>query len=222
MALTFSFSKKFFIKSTNFSWGGRMSWKRGAYPEFSLEDALAAVFMLRNPTGRKAISEELGLGEGSVRTLLKKLSALGIISSTQKGHFLNDKGVELLNQILNLFSEPIRVGEVEGMPAVALKVRKPPEFKSIELRDEAIRFFARGAMLLLIKDNEAIFPEDGRKLGEMLPELAERIKALKAEEGDLVVITWAEDKANALKSAIRVAVSLKGDELPGEILNLTR
>ncbi len=199
-----------------------MSWKRGAYPEFSLEDALAVIFMLKNPTGRKAISEELNLGEGSVRTLLKKLSGIGIITSTQKGHFLNEKGVELLRKLQELFSEPVRTREVEGMTAVALKVKNPPKFKSIELRDEAIRFFARGAMILLIKNGEAVFPEDERKLKETFPEMVQSIETLEPKEGDIIVITWADNNADALKSAIHVAVFLKEDQLPKEIVNLTR
>ena len=198
-----------------------MSWKRGAYPEFSLEDALAVIFMLKNPTGRKTISDELGLGEGSVRTLLKRLSTLGIITSTQKGHFLNERGVQLLGRIKELFSEPVKAEKIEGMPAVVLKIRNPPGFKSIELRDEAIRFFARGAMILLIKNGEAVFPEDERKLRETFPEIVRSIESLAPEEGDLIVITWAERNADALKSAIHVAVSLKEDELPREIVNLT-
>ncbi|WP_461865685.1 DUF4443 domain-containing protein [Thermococcus sp.] len=199
-----------------------MSWKRGAYPEFNLEDALAVIFMLKNPIGRKAISEELGLGEGSVRTLLKKLSAIGIITSRQKGHFLNERGARLLENLQELFSEPIKAGTVEGMPAVAMKVKNPPEFKSIELRDEAIRFFARGAMILIVRNGEPVFPEDGRKLKETFPEIAQSIRSLAPEEGDLIVITWAEDDADALKSAIHVAVSLKENQLPEEIVNLTR
>ncbi|HDZ36403.1 MAG TPA: DUF4443 domain-containing protein [Thermococcus sp.] len=200
-----------------------MDWKRGAYPEFTLEDAVAVLFMLRNPTGRKTISEVLDLGEGSVRTLLRKLSTLGVISSTQRGHSLNEKGIELLERLCKSFSEAKIVGEIDGYPAYALVVRKPPEFKSIELRDEAIRFFAKGAMILVVRNGEPVFPEDGRPLSETMPELVERVKeAFRLEDGELVVITWAEKGADAMKSAYHVALALKGDELPDEIKSLVR
>jgi predicted transcriptional regulator len=200
-----------------------MSWKRGAYPEFTLEDAVAVLFMLQNPTGRKAISEVLDLGEGSVRTLLKKLAALEVISSTQRGHSLNERGIELLEEISKHFSEVHRIGEVEGYPACALTVKGAGEFKSIELRDEAIRFFAKGAMILVVRDGEPVFPEDGRPLSETMPELAGKIKeAFKLNDGDLVVVTWAEKEADAMKSAYHVALTLKGDELPEEIKSLVR
>ncbi|MCD6372491.1 MAG: DUF4443 domain-containing protein [Thermococcus sp.] len=200
-----------------------MSWKRGAYPEFTLEDAVAVLFILKNPVGRKTISELLDLGEGSVRTLLRKLSGLEVISSTQRGHLLNETGVELLERLDENFSEAKIVGEIEGCPAYALVVRNPPEFKSIELRDEAIRFFAKGAMILRVKNGEPVFPEDGRPLGETMPELAERVKnAFRLEDDELVVITWAEKGADAMKSAYHVALVLKGDELPEEIKSLVR
>ncbi|NJE60490.1 DUF4443 domain-containing protein [Thermococcus sp. 21S7] len=200
-----------------------MSWKRGAYPEFTLEDVVAVLFMLQNPTGRKAVSEVLDLGEGSVRTLLKKLAAIDVISSTQRGHSLNGRGMELLGEISRHFSEVHRIGEVEGYPACALTVKGVEGFKSIELRDEAIRFFAKGAMILVVRDGEPVFPEDGRPLSETMPGLAEKIReAFKLNDGDLVVVTWAEKEADAMKSAYHVALTLKGDELPERIKSLVR
>ncbi len=199
-----------------------MSWKRGAYPEFTPEDVVAVLFMLREPVGRKTVSEVLELGEGSVRTLLKKLSYLGAIRSTQRGHSLSREGEELLKGIERSFSGAVPVGTVEGFPAFALRVRKPGEFKSIELRDEAIRFHARGAMILVVRDGRIVFPEDGRPLEETMPELDGRLKLLKPEEGDMVVVTWAESPAKAMKSAYHVALFLKEKEVPEEIKSLAR
>ena len=197
-----------------------MGWKRGAYPEFTIEDAVAVLFLLKSPVGRKTISELLDLGEGSVRTLLRKLSRQGLIESSQRGHVLSENGKELVERLSKSFSEVHAVGKVEGFPAYALVVKKPPEFKSIELRDEAIRFFAKGAMILVVKNGEVVFPEDGRPLRDTMPELAERLSSLKLEEGDVVVVTWAESPADAMKSAYHVAVFL-GD-VPEEIKSLVR
>ncbi len=199
-----------------------MSWKRGAYPEFTMEDAVALLFALQIPTGRKTVSEFLELGEGSVRTLLKKLLSLGLISSTQRGHALTEKGTELVGRISEHISEAKPVGSVEGLPAYALVVRNPGEFKSIELRDEAIRFHAKGALLLVVREGRAVFPEDGRPLSEAMPELARELEGLPLEEGDLIVVTWADSPARALKSAYHVALFLKGEELPEEIKSLVR
>ncbi|USG99766.1 DUF4443 domain-containing protein [Thermococcus argininiproducens] len=197
-----------------------MDWKRGAYPEFKMEDVLITLFLVKTPKGRKQISEELSLGEGTVRTLLKKLAASGLIESQQKGHFLSEKGIKVVNEISTLFSEPVEIEPIEGFPACALIVKNPPEFKSIELRDEAIRFFAKGAMILLCSKGEVIFPEDRRPLKDTLPEIDREVKRLPLKDGDLVVITWAESRTSAIKSAIHVAVVLKGDLLPSEIRKL--
>ncbi|WP_010477390.1 DUF4443 domain-containing protein [Thermococcus zilligii] len=200
-----------------------MSWRRGAYPEFTLEDFIASIFMLMEPVGRKTMAEALDLGEGSVRTLLKKLEGIGIIESAQRGHLLNRKGIELAKKLKELFSEAHFVGEVEDMPAYALVVKNAPEFKSIDLRDEAIRFFARGAMILRVKGEEIVFPEDNRPLKETMGELAGRIEeVLDFSEGDTVVVTWAENPADAIKSAYHVAVVLRGEEIPEEIKSLVR
>ncbi|MBP1911055.1 DUF4443 domain-containing protein [Thermococcus stetteri] len=200
-----------------------MSWKRGAYPEFTLEDVIAVLFLLKEPIGRKAIAETLDLGEGSVRTLLKKLDWIGVIDSAQRGHFLSKTGKKLLEELRNLFSETHFVGKVDGMPAYAIVVKNPPQFKSIELRDEAIRFFAKGAMILVVKNGEPVFPEDGRPLRDTMEELAENIKeVLNFSDGDLIVVTWAENPSDAMKSAYHVAVTLKGDKIPEELKSIVR
>jgi len=201
-----------------------MSWKRGAYPEFTLEDAVAVLFLLREPAGRKAVSEALDLGEGSVRTLLKKLGRLNFIESTKRGHTLNANGRALLVRLGGHFSGARKVGVVEGYPAYALIIRDPPDgIKSIELRDEAIRFFARGAMILAVRGGEPVFPEDGRPLRETMPDLAAKLEAeLEMEDGALVVVTWADTDANAMKSVYHVALVLKGEQLPDEVKSLLR
>lgn len=199
-----------------------MSWKRGAYPEFTLEDAVAVLFMLQEPVGRKTISEVLELGEGSVRTLLKKLSHLGVIRSSQRGHSLNENGRKLVERMESCFSGTKQVNKIDGHPAHALVLRNPPEFKSIELRDEAIRFHAKGAMILIVKNGKPVFPEDERPLDETMPELAERLSTLNPEEGDMVIVTWAESEADAMKSAYHVALTLKGECIPEEISSLVR
>ncbi len=199
-----------------------MNWKRGAYPEFTIEDAVAVLYLMKNPVGRKTISEVLGLGEGSVRTLLRRLSKMNLIESSQKGHTLSQEGRKLVERLSKAFSEVYAVGRVEGYPAYAIVVANPPEFKSIELRDEAIRFLARGAMILVVKNGEIVFPEDERPFRETMPELAERLSLLAPEEGSLIIVTWAENSANAMKSAYHVALALKGEEVPEEIKSLVR
>jgi len=196
-----------------------MSWKRGAYPEYELEDVIAAIFMLKESRGRKQLADGLGLGEGSVRTLLRKLSMLGLIESKQRGHHLSQKGEAIFAELAEKFSEPVSVS-MENIPAFALAVHEPPAFKSIELRDEAIRAGAKGAMILSVRNGEPVFPEDRRPLKETLPELAdELVKKLDFHNDDVLVVSWADEAHVAMKSAIHVAVVLK-DEVPRELVEV--
>ncbi|HIP89421.1 MAG TPA: DUF4443 domain-containing protein, partial [Thermococcus paralvinellae] len=79
---------------------------------------------------------------------------------------------------------------------------------------------AKGAMILICKNGEIVFPEDGRSLRETLPKLAEDLKKLDPKEGDLIVVTWAKNRADAIKSAIHVALTLKKAQLPKKILEV--
>ncbi|AAL81237.1 hypothetical protein PF1113 [Pyrococcus furiosus DSM 3638] len=189
---------------------GQVVRRRGAYPEYTLEDALAVLFLAKEPIGRKQISEILELGEGSVRTLLGRLTKKDLIRSKQRGHFLTTWGHEVKKKIEELFSEPIEV-TVDGFPGVAIIVKNPGGFKSLELRDEAIKFDAKGAMILTVKNGEIVFPEDSRPLKEMYPEIVKRLYDY--EEGDLIVITWADKIGRRLKQPSRCS-RLKGRPTP--------
>ncbi|WP_048055963.1 DUF4443 domain-containing protein [Pyrococcus sp. ST04] len=197
-----------------------MERRRGAYPEYTLEDAFAVIFMLKDPVGRKQMAEKLELGEGTIRTLLRKLTQLGLIKSRQRGHFLTEEGMELKGKLEELFSEPIEI-KVENFPAFAVVVKNPGEFKSIELRDEAIRFDAKGAMILIVKDGDIVFPEDLRPLKETYPEIVEKLSGY-YKEGDAIVIAWADSPGKALRAAIHVALVMKEDSIPQELMEVIK
>lgn len=102
-----------------------MSWKRGAYPEFTLEDVIATIFLLREPIGRKAIAETLDIGEGSVRTLLKKLNWIDVIDSAQRGHFLSKTGKNSLRGLRGYSRRHTSLGKSMECPPMlsSLKTR---------------------------------------------------------------------------------------------------
>ena len=100
-------------------------------------------------------------------------------------------------------------------------MKNPGEFKPIELRDEAIRFDAKGAMILIVKDEDIVFPEDLRPLRETYPEIVEKLSGY-YKEGDAIVIAWADSPGKALRAAIHVALVMKGDSIPQELMEVIR
>lgn len=158
--------------------------------------------------GRKRLAEELGVGEGSVRTILNQLKRRGLIRSSKGGHELTAKGRRELGkagEYVQVDAGTLTVGEVDIATIVrgaAAKVRR-----GIEQRDEAIKAGASGATVLVFKNGKLQFP-DGlskikREIGDAL------IEALKPREGDVIIIGTGKDKVEAEMGALAAARSLK-------------
>ncbi|MBU4407040.1 MAG: hypothetical protein KKB24_05580, partial [Candidatus Altiarchaeota archaeon] len=79
----------------------------GAAPSFSEAHLVRALLMLSSGrVGRKNLVKILGVGEGSVRTIIKRLKGEGLIKSSKQGHELTQKGKETVENYLNKFSMP--------------------------------------------------------------------------------------------------------------------
>lgn len=142
--------------------------------------------------GRKQIAESLGVGEGSVRTILNQLKERGLITSSRGGHALTEKGKLLLSEP----SEFVRVdvGDLTvGKVNVATVVRGAAQKVKlgIEQRDEAIKAGADGATVLIFKGGKLRF-QDGF-LGVEKEASQKLMKALNPGEGDVVIIGTASD-----------------------------
>ncbi len=158
--------------------------------------------------GRKHIVKGLGIGEGSVRTILNQLKERGLITSSRGGHALTNEGKRLLGkplEFIRLDVGDLTVGKVNVATVVkgaASKVKR-----GIEQRDEAMKAGADGATVLVFKDGKLRFPdgfaEVSRDTGLAL------IKALKPKEGDIVVIGAASDVIRAESGARAVVWALR-------------
>src|SRR5919199_4143476 len=117
------------------------------------------VFQLLDKNGhisRTLLCQELGLGEGSARTLIKHLKMQGLVSSTNGGTRLTEKGKAFSSELLqSIPSEAImtKCAIVLGKFNYGFLRKYGFAIKSgIEQRDAAIKIGALGATTLLYKD----------------------------------------------------------------------
>jgi DNA-binding transcriptional regulator LsrR (DeoR family) len=164
--------------------------------------------------GRKALSEELGIGEGAVRTLLKRLVGGRLVrisrsgcSLTREGEALHKKLREVLPRILPVKKSAITTGErnigvlVRG---VARQVKR-----GLEQRDAAVRAGASGAVIILFRQGRLSMPGVTRDLGKDYPEAAEQVmKLFQPAEEDVIIIGGADDEEIARNGAIAAALTL--------------
>lgn len=110
-------------------------------------------------TSRNLLSRELGLGEGSIKTLIKHLKMEDMITTNNKGTKMSDKGKSILTKLsLYIGHEtdvpecPISIGKFNH--AILLKQMKCEIESGIEQRDIAIKNGAKGAITLTFENEQ--------------------------------------------------------------------
>jgi hypothetical protein len=170
----------------------------------------------RGHVSRDLLSKELGLGEGSVRTLIRHLQMYNMIKATNAGT-MTRKGKALLSELLS--SIPAEM----SLPKCAIALGKfnyvvllrqyGHTIKSgIEQRDAAIRIGAKGATTLLFIDTKFVMPSstDYDAL-QKEPDICNLlIRNLHPEKGDAIIIgsddTYKKRAELAAKSAALLTI----------------
>ena len=149
----------------------------------------------RGHISRDLLSKELGLGEGSIRTLMRHLQMNNMIKATNAGTTMTQKGEALLLELLssiptemNLPKCSIALGKFNYV--VLLKQHSHAIKSGVEQRDAAIKIGAKGATTLLFKQNKFVMPSSTNydslqkepKISKLL------IRTLNPEEGDAIII----------------------------------
>ena len=152
---------------------------------------------------RARLSKELGLGEGSIKTLIKHLKANNIIQTAKAGCYLTGKGKKLSSNLLSAIpaevsipTNSVTVGNYNH--AVLLRGYAFAVATGIEQRDALIKFGGQGATTLLFKDGKFIMPRTDYDCLNEEPDMRNLlISELKPQEDDVIIIGSASDKITA-------------------------
>jgi len=189
----------------------------GASPNFSDIHIIRTLIALKKQIGRKKLLQEIGIGEGSMRTILKKLKNKGFITSTKKGHALTNSGEEYLNKYLEKFTIPFKIHSSDIVPykktGIIIRNAHDNITNGIAERDIAVRTGALGALVLEYKDESGRlkFPGDSQLL-ESFPEFKSEIETIamnaKFMPKDVFVVSFGEDYTICENAVISIAISL--------------
>jgi|Deesub1362A_J573_1020465.scaffolds.fasta_scaffold03001_2 Trp operon repressor len=175
-----------------------------AEPYFREHDVLMLMTLLeeKGRLSRREISNHLLIGEGSVRTLLKKLLEIGIVEITPRGVALSQKGEEMWKRVrkrLKIY-RGLECGDLTlGKENVGILLKESSDLvtNGLEQRDAAVFSGGKGATTIVFKDGSAeIAGVDFEK--EKMKGLVEKIDA---DDGDVLLIGTADDLKTAEKSA---------------------
>jgi predicted transcriptional regulator len=168
------------------------------------------LFLLsEKPMGRFQLMEEMGMGEATIKTLIKRLKKSKLIESSTRGNVLTKRGNELLKKILMKISKPIEITMDDyavGKYNTAILVKKSSKKVKlgIEQRDEAIKIGADGATTLIFNNNKLTFPGCEKNITGLEKNLR---KHFKIEDEDVIVIGSGSTKKISEEASIKVALS---------------
>lgn len=192
----------------------------GPIPKFNDYHLWKAMYCLdkESPIGRKKLSQLLGIGEGSTRSVLSILQNKGFVSIRKSGISLTLDGKKAWKK-MEMGIAPVDVGSLT-IGAVNCAVLVPNAADKVkfgcEERDSAIMSGATGATTLVYSNGVLMFP------GNDYPLDAKSDKTIRStfdlEEGDVVIIGTANDMKTAEEGAVSAGLRLLGgfDKKPAE------
>lgn len=165
--------------------------------------------------GRHALAERSELGEGAVRTVLKKLAELSYIRSSVSGCSLTEKGRRawegvrsIVGPIIDFEGSALTVGRNQS--AVLVKGGARAVKDGIEQRDSAVRLGASGATTYVMQNGEFSVPGGSSDCERDFPSpVWSRLrKELRPGEGDAIVVCGSANKMTAKLGALEAALTL--------------
>ncbi len=187
----------------------------GPTPSFNEAQVVKALEIIDTGiVGRTRLSQELGLGEGVIRTLLGHMKKEGIIEISRQGIALTEYGEKLFSSLRSKISigievpdSPLTVGPFNIAVLardVAHKVKK-----GVEQRDTAIKVGALGATTLIFTGNKLTMPpseEDAFRDNPFIYNML--VSKFDPKENDVIIIGSGENKAKAEVGAKMAAFEL--------------
>ncbi len=188
----------------------------GPAPAFNEAHVVKAMELIDKyqTVGRIKLSKELGLGEGTTRTLLKHLKNEGVTQSSRNGISFSGEGKKLFSDLRSKLSEGIDVPSsplTVGAFNIAVLVRDAAQAigSGMEQRDAAIKSGALGATTLIFSSNKLELPQEEENLCESMPELHDKlVTQLNPKENDVIIVGSGENRDLAEIGAKMAAIKL--------------
>jgi predicted transcriptional regulator len=188
----------------------------GPAPSFNEAHIIKALEIIGDygSVGRVRLSKEVGLGEGTTRTLLRHLKSAGIIKGSRRGIILSEEGKAVFSDLRNKLSEGVEVPSSRltvGPFNVAVLVRDSAQAvkSGMEQRDMAIKSGASGATTLVFSNNKLSMPTREDDISISMPSLHKQLLTkFNPKENDVIIVGSGENRELAEIGAKMAAIRL--------------
>ena len=190
----------------------------GPAPTFSVLHVLKTLELIaERPIGRTKLAEELRIGQGATRTIINRLKAAGLISTSKIGCILTERGRKVLEEYKKTF---LKKAEIKDFKLVDAKYNFAVLAKNcghkirsgMEQRDSAVKVGAKGTVTLVYKDGRLMVPSVDVDFVSDFPKTAEYIiRVFQPKENDVIIISGADSTDLAEYGAAAAAWTLFDD-----------
>ena len=186
---------------------------RAVFSEVHVLKALLAIGK-EGTVGRGRLGSLLGLGQGEVRTLIKRMKEKELLLVGADGCKLSKKGskeFKRLDQRLPWSSQVQASSLGIGPECSAVLVRNSGGElkKGIEQRDAAVRVGAEGAFTAIFSRGRFTLPGDGQDCEKSGPrELWSAARSASPNDGDVLIVVGAETVGTAELGTLSAALTL--------------
>lgn len=189
----------------------------GPSPGFAGEHAVFIFLIIgeEEPVSRQALATKTGLGEGSVRTILRKLRREGLVTADSTGCHLTGSGKRLFGSVNSKLSSPLVLGKsplTVGASQTAVLVRGASSLvgNGIEQRDSTVKLGASGATTYVVKGRRFSIPGGSEDCERDFPDNIWAVLRgkLKPHSKDVIVVCGAKSQTTATLGALAAALTL--------------
>jgi hypothetical protein len=187
----------------------------GPRPLFTQLDLARAIEIIGTEhIGRNKLSERLGLGEGTTRTLIDRLLDARLIEISRSGCELTRSGHSILNELnrrLGTRTIVPRSSVTVGTYNFGILVKGAANMirSGIEQRDAAVRAGADGAVTFVVKHGELLMPPAAESMTRRQAGITKKIQeTFRPQESDAIIIAGADSEQNAEEGARAAAWTL--------------
>ena len=183
----------------------------GPSPTFSVFHLLLTIELVaENPIGRGKLAQNLGVGEGVIRTILGRLTDAGLIKTSKAGCKLTKRGLDIWKE----YSSIVRKAEIgkneltdtSHTYAILIEDHGHKLKSGMEQRDAAVIAGAKTATTMMYKARRLNIPSVTENAEKDFPKASDKVlKLLKPVENDAIIIVGADNQAKAVYAAMAVA-----------------
>jgi hypothetical protein len=166
------------------------------------------------PLGRGKLGNLIGLGQGEVRTLIKRMKEKELIVIEPEGCKLSRKGEREFQSLKEKipWSSPVNakaLGIGNECSAVLVRGAAPCVKKGIEQRDAAVRVGANGAFTAVLVQGRFTLPGEGGDCERDGPlELWSAARSAVPRDGDALIVVGADSLETAELGTLAAALTL--------------